>query len=612
MSAVKISQLPDGFQLQNADLIPVSRGVENFSIKGNEIATSSQLQSVSSSLETSFNSISSSNVNAVKRVFTGDGVQTSFDLNLTNPSTNVNGYRVDIDGVIQEPGTNYTVSNGNIVFQTAPDIGNKIVVVTAEVLSTVSLSSNVIADNFTTNNLTVLSSINIAAIKRSFVGTGSQTSFALTGFTPSTNPNSYRIDIDGILQEPGVAYTISGGNLVFSAAPGNNTKITVITSDILSTTSLPSAASFDTLQVDGFPVITTNTYLGGFKNKVINGNFDIWQRGTSLTSGTGGQYLADRWSNFAIGSTYTVSRENFTPGQTDVPNEPQFFHRTVVSSVPGDNNYVTFAQQIENVRILAGKTITCSFWAKADAPKNICATVAQDFGTGGSPSSRVINSHTSNFQLTTSWQKFTFTITLPSVTGKTFGINNNSYLIFGFWFDAGQDYSIFTNNLGHQSGTFDIAQCQVEEGFHATPFEQRPFGTELALCQRYYEKSYPVNITPGTPTAAPGNSGAAYELQKDYITNLFSGALIQSSFKQTKRVIPAITVYAPFTGDVNNISVYSSGTVYDRQVQASTSITSQRGVLIWPIAGTVINSGYIFTVHWAVDAEIATTGIGGL
>jgi hypothetical protein len=247
MSAVKISQLPNGVQLQSGDLVPISRGVENFSIQGNTIASSSQLQSLSSNLTTQVqsvsttlttyvNSLSSSNVNAVKRVFTGTGSQSVFALGLSNPSTNSSGYRVDIDGVVQEPGTDYTISNGNINFTTVPDAGTKIVVVTAEVLSTVSLSSNIVADNLTVNNLTVLSGININPIKLSFTGNGSQVSFALTGFTPSTNPNSYRIDIDGILQEPGTAYTISGGNLVFSGAPGNNTRITVITANILTTT----------------------------------------------------------------------------------------------------------------------------------------------------------------------------------------------------------------------------------------------------------------------------------------------------------------------------------------------------------------------------------------
>jgi hypothetical protein len=54
------------------------------------------------------------------------------------------------------------------------------------------------------------------------------------------------------------------------------------------------------------------------------------------------------------------------------------------------------------------------------------------------------------------------------------------------WFDAGSDYNSRTDSLGQQSGTFDIAQVQVEPGAVATAFERRPIGMELALCQRYF------------------------------------------------------------------------------------------------------------------------------
>ena len=56
------------------------------------------------------------------------------------------------------------------------------------------------------------------------------------------------------------------------------------------------------------------------------------------------------------------------------------------------------------------------------------------------------------------------------------------------WFDAGSSFNARTDSLGQQSGTFDIAQVQIEPGPVATPFEQRPIGTELQLCKRYYNK----------------------------------------------------------------------------------------------------------------------------
>ena len=220
-----------------------------------------------------------------------------------------------------------------------------------------------------------------------------------------------------------------------------------------------------------------------FRNRIINGNFDIWQRGTSQTSN--GYGSADRWRSFASGSTLTASQQSFTLGQTDVPGNPKYYFRYVVSSVSGSGNSGRLMQRIEDVSSLAGQTVTLSFWAKADSNKNIATEFLQNFGSGGSPSATVTTIGVTTHNLTTSWQKFTATFSIPSISGKTIGSNNNDYSRLSFWFDAGSDWNSRTNSLGQQSGTFDIAQIQLEEGTVPTPFEHRPYGTELALCQRY-------------------------------------------------------------------------------------------------------------------------------
>jgi hypothetical protein len=247
--------------------------------------------------------------------------------------------------------------------------------------------------------------------------------------------------------------------------------------------------------VSGNSAVTGNFSVGGsnispvqsFRNKIINGNFDFWQRGTSVTGVTNGQFVADRFASGVTGSTVNISRQSFTLGQTDVPNEPTYFHRTVVTSVAGSGNYSALGHSIEAVRTLAGQTATLSFWAKADASKNIAVEFLHNFGTGGSPSSSVTAISVTTCSLTTSWQKFTINVSLPSVSGKTLGTNNDNFLRIWFFFDAGSDLNSRTNSLGQQSGTFDIAQVQLEAGSVATPFEVRPPGVELALCQRYFQ-----------------------------------------------------------------------------------------------------------------------------
>jgi hypothetical protein len=219
------------------------------------------------------------------------------------------------------------------------------------------------------------------------------------------------------------------------------------------------------------------------RNKIINGNFDIWQRGTSGSSG----YVADRWTTALIGSTAAITQQAFTLGQTDVPGEPTFFHRVAVTSVAGAGNYAISIQRIEDVRTLAGQTATLSFWAKADAAKNIAVEFTQNFGTGGSPSASVTAIGVTTIALTTAWQKFTVTAAIPSISGKTLGTAGNDFLSVTLWLDAGSDFNARTNSLGQQSGTFDIAQVQLEAGDTATPFEHRSYGQELALCMRYFQ-----------------------------------------------------------------------------------------------------------------------------
>jgi hypothetical protein len=288
-----------------------------------------------------------------------------------------------------------------------------------------------------------------------------------------------------------VSANVAGTGVFTIASPNSNTDRTLTlpdatdtlvgkaTSDILTNKTLVDPSVTGALSLNGSNVSPVQS----FRNKIINGNFDIWQRGTSTS--TGG-FLADRWRTVNSGSTFTSSRQSFTLGQTDVSNEPTYYHRTVVTSSAGSGNYCLLWQPIESVRTLAGQTATLSFWAKADASKNIAVEFFQNFGSGGSPSSSVFGISVTTCSLTTSWQKFTINVSFPSISGKTLGSNNDDYITLVLWFDAGTNFNSRTNSLGQQSGTFDIAQVQLEAGSVATPFEVRPPGVELALCQRYY------------------------------------------------------------------------------------------------------------------------------
>ena len=221
-----------------------------------------------------------------------------------------------------------------------------------------------------------------------------------------------------------------------------------------------------------------------FKNIIINGGFDIWQRGANGFPTADYFYTADRWKILAPGSAALVTRQSFTAGQSAVTDNPRYFLRCAVTSVAGANNCVVLAQFIEAINILSAKTVTVSFWAKADSARRMGVSIDQNPGTGGSASAQV-EGPGQGVQLSNDWQKFILTFEVPSTAGLTFGSNANDSTSINFWMDAGGTYAGRSGGIGQQSGTFDIAQVQLELGSYATSFDTRPLGIELGLCQRY-------------------------------------------------------------------------------------------------------------------------------
>jgi len=126
------------------------------------------------------------------------------------------------------------------------------------------------------------------------------------------------------------------------------------------------------------------------KNKIINGNFGIWQRGTSFDQTA--TYTADRWTATYGGATPTaavISQQSFTPATAPVAGyEGQYFLRMVTTTI-GSCTAAGFEQRIEDVRNFAGQTATISFWAKADAARSAVVVTRQNFGSGGSTATYV-------------------------------------------------------------------------------------------------------------------------------------------------------------------------------------------------------------------------------
>jgi hypothetical protein len=195
-----------------------------------------------------------------------------------------------------------------------------------------------------------------------------------------------------------------------------------------------------------------NNKPSGFKNYIINGGFDVWQRGTSFSSASN-TYVADRWkmTNTSIETTVT---------KVDNGN----FNSLRLSLNGGTNGYESIRHYVEGDK-LAGKTVTISFKIKWHTynPNSYLYRYSSLGGT--SIQTGGIGSGTGE------WENISITYTFNS------SLAGASYIGIGL--------------LGRGSNTtgdfdFEIANVQLEEGSVATPFEQRPYGLELSLCQRYY------------------------------------------------------------------------------------------------------------------------------
>jgi hypothetical protein len=236
---------------------------------------------------------------------------------------------------------------------------------------------------------------------------------------------------------------------------------------------------------------TVQTPLGNAagKNVALNGAFNVWQRGTSFTPN--GAYTADRYLFYrdGAGATLTVSQQALTPGSISGYDSP-YFLRAAQSVAGTGGTYNVFSNRIENVQTLAGQSVTISFWAKADATRTLGTNFIQNFGTGGSSATYTAGT---TMSLTTSWVRYSTTVTAPSISGKTVG--TGSYVDIRFDMPVNSTFTI------------DIWGVQVEAGSTATNF-QTATGTlqgELAACQRYYYRW----VTNGVSTAWAG-TGMVY------------------------------------------------------------------------------------------------------
>lgn len=344
---------------------------------------------------------------------------------------------------------------------------------------------------------------------------------------------------------------------------------TVVASDIaaLSIDSTKLASSAVTIS----KVDSTVTQLFGMRNRIINGDMRIAQRGTSAFAIDNGNwyYAADRLAAYqSVASSKFSVQQNYnsiTP-PTGFKNYVGAYTTTAYTPTGGD--WFPIRQTIEGYNVADldfgtanAKSVTASFWVRSSITGTHGGSFYNNDGTRTYPFTYTISS-------ANAWEYKT--ITIPGDTSGTWNTTNGGGFSITFSMGAGPTYigtagswtsGFYTTATGAVNlvstlgATWYITGLQIEKGTVATEFDYRSFGTELALCQRYYEKSYDYSTAPGTSNTLNQAIGLGIYTNTPASYNRFG----QVYFKVPKVVGPTVTLYAPATGSSTASANATSG-----------------------------------------------------
>jgi hypothetical protein len=360
----------------------------------------------------------------------------------------------------------------------------------------------------------------------------------------------------------------------------------------------------------------------GMRNRIINGAmvFDQRNAGASFATNTGAErYTLDRWqAYYGSQNKYTVQRNagSVTPpaGFTNYIGATSSSAYTVGASEEFSiNQYIEgFNWADLNWGTASARPVTLSFWVRSSLTGTFGGALRNYAGNRSYTYSYTINSaNTWEYKI----------VTIAGDTGGTWaGATNSGAVIVGFALGVGSSNSTAAGSwvagnfqsvpsavsvVGTNGATFYLTGVQIEEGSVPTPFEYRQYGAELALCQRYYEKSY------AQATAVPTNAVSSYIVFNLGTNTYYGGAtgdvsqnLNTAFFKVTKRANPTVTTYS-YTSSVTGVA--SNGWT-GADLAAGTATVAQVDTLGFNVyngsgSNRTVNPGAVI-VHFAASVEL--------
>jgi len=326
----------------------------------------------------------------------------------------------------------------------------------------------------------------------------------------------------------------------------------------------------------------------GMRNRLINGSFAIDQR--LVTAPTDDVYVHDRW--YVLTQTAAI-----TVGTQSLPESGQPKCIRLTQSQAGAQR-MGLAQIVESANCIDLRALAAvlSGRVRISNSQALRWAVLEWTGTADAVTSDVVADWTSttytasNFFIASTAVVASGTLTpgaatwtaLTEITGSPTASMNN--LIVFIW----------TDGTAAQNVTLDIGSMQLERGTQASIFERRSFGVEYRLCQRYYEKTFPLATAPAQNA---GVNGAFIYLAS------FAGAnneFAYAQLKEEKRAAPTITFYNP---SATNAQVRDISTTTDcSSTGTQTIVATSFAILATGNASTVVGS--LLKVHFTADAEL--------
>jgi len=356
-------------------------------------------------------------------------------------------------------------------------------------------------------------------------------------------------------------------------------------------------------QVDQGLLSSTAQYTG-FKNRIINGAMMIDQRnaGASVTPANDA-YTLDRWqAKQSTASKFSVQQN--AGSVTPPAGFTKYLGCTSLSAFSvGSGDIFGVRQWIEGFNSAdlswgsAGAVaITLSFWVRSSLTGTFAGSVYNGTGARSYPFSYTISS-------ANTWEQKT--ITIAGDTTGTWGTSNSEGIGLFFNLGTGSTYSGTANAwvgtytpsvtgatsvVGTNGATFYITGVQLEKGSTATSFDYRPYGTELALCQRYFQKSYSIGTAVGTATAVGQLTTRIYN------TDVYFPA-VQQRLPVTMRSSPTVTWYTT-AGVSGSLNTGAGTNTINTQFDINESSTG------WLFVNGAVTSGSQIGGQYTVVAEL--------